>query len=149
MSNAVDIAITLAKRFEGLELSPYSDVGGVATIGYGTTYYLDGRKVSMNDPPITENMADELLSKRMSDLEQDVLGLLPKLNGLDNKLAAVLDFAYNVGFGALACSTLANRIEKGDFEDAALEFPKWNKAVGRVCKGLVARRQAELDLFLT
>ena len=54
-------AVDLIKHFEGLRLTPYLCSAGVPTIGYGSTFYEDGRKVSLQDPPITKERAEELL----------------------------------------------------------------------------------------
>ncbi|MDU2883127.1 MAG: lysozyme, partial [Enterobacter sp.] len=61
---------------------------------------------------------------------------------------ALVDFAYNLGVKALEGSTLLKKLNAGDYAGAAAEFPKWNKAGGKVLPGLVKRREAERTLFL-
>ena len=58
---AVKVAAALARMFEGLYLSPYLCPAGVATLGYGATYYEDGTRVQLSDPPITRERAEALL----------------------------------------------------------------------------------------
>ena len=70
-----------------------------------------------------------------------------KLN--QNQFDALVSFTYNLGAGALGSSTLLGKLNRGDFEGAADEFPKWNKAGGKVLNGLVKRRAAERSLFLS
>jgi lysozyme len=60
---------------------------------------------------------------------------------------ALVSFAYNCGIGNLKSSTLLRKVNRGDFAGAAREFGKWNKAGGRVLKGLTRRRAAEATLF--
>ena len=60
---------------------------------------------------------------------------------------ALVSFTYNCGAGALSSSTLLKKVNAGDFEGAALEFHKWNKAGGKVMNGLVRRRASESLLF--
>ena len=66
----------------------------------------------------------------------------------DNKFAAVLSFAYNVGATNLKNSTLRKKILDKDWEGASKEFIKWNKASGKVMNGLTRRREAEAKLFM-
>lgn len=139
--------IDLVKSFEGLKLAPYLDSVKVPTIGYGTTYYEGGKKVTMQDPPITQARAEELLAVHLESFCSGVEKLL-KVSVTDNQFAALVSFAYNLGLGALGGSTLMKKLNAGDYAGAALEFEKWNKAGGQVLPGLVRRRQAEKALFM-
>lgn len=141
------IAEALCKRFEGLHLSPYLCPAGVATIGYGSTYYLDGRKVTLKDGPITKAEAERMLRwLLLNEYGPAVDRLCPGLRG-HAKAAAVVDFAFNLGIGRLQGSTLRRRINAADFDAAKVEIMKWNKAGGRVLRGLTLRRIAERDLL--
>ena len=71
--------------------------------------------------------------------------LCPGLTG--KRKAAIVDFAFNLGTGRLRGSTLRRRINAGDYEAAKVEIMKWNKAGGRVLRGLTLRRIAERDLL--
>jgi len=139
--------VDLVKAFEGLKLSPYLDSVKIPTIGYGTTFYEDGRKVSMQDAAITEERALELLERHLNDFAAKVEAMI-KVPVTDNQFAALCAFAYNVGPGALQSSTLLKKLNAKDYSAAADEFEKWNKAGGQVLAGLTRRRQAERALFL-
>ena len=143
---AVKIAATIAKPYEGLFLAPYLCPAGVPTIGYGSTYYLDGVKVTLKDPAITKEQAEQLL---MHELEFTFLPAVARLcPGLLNSaggLGAIVDFAYNLGAGNLRMSTLRKKINQGDWAGARREIVKWNRAGGRVLRGLTLRRGTERD----
>ena len=140
--------IDLIKHFEGLSLKPYLDSVGVATIGYGTTRYPDGRSVSINDPVISGDQAEDLMindaNKRLTSIE----GML-QVPVNDNELAALVSLAYNIGLSALQKSTLLRLLNTGSERQAvADQFLRWNKAGGKELAGLTRRRQAERSLFV-
>lgn len=144
---AVDLAAALARRFEGLYLTPYLCPAGVPTIGYGATYYEDGTRVTLLDAPITRERADALLLWMVrTQYLPVVMQLCPGLNSPE-RAAAIIDFAFNLGNGNLRASTLRRRINAQDWEGARVELMKWVRAGGRVLNGLVARRAAERDLL--
>jgi lysozyme len=140
---ATAIAAALCRRFEGLFLSPYLCPAGVPTIGYGSTHYLDGTPVRLTDPPISRALAEQMLvqSIRRTYLPA-VLRLCP---GIDSpqRLAAIIDWCYNLGAGQLSASTLRKRINSGRWIDVPIEIRRWNRGGGRVLRGLVLRREAE------
>lgn len=141
------LASALCRRFEGLYLSPYLCPAGVPTIGYGATFYEDGTKVSLRDKPITKARAEALLTWH---LERGFLPTVTRLcTGADTpeRLAALLDFAFNLGLGNLKASTLRKRVNQGDWLDAQVQIMKWNKAGGKVLRGLTIRREAERQLL--
>jgi lysozyme len=145
------LATVLIKSCEGFEPAPYLDSVKVPTIGYGTTYYRDGTRVTMSDSSISEQEALDLLSYK---LETEFFpGILKTFHGSDvinsNQYAALLSFEYNEGVGGLAGSTLAKKLNVGDVQGAADEFPKWDVAEGHVLQGLLNRRLKERTLFLT
>lgn len=146
IDQAVAVAAALARRFEGFYSSPYLCPAGVPTIGYGATYYEDGSHVTLNDPPISRERADALLVWMVrTRYLPDVARLCP---GADTpeRLAALIDFAFNLGAGRLSASTLRRRVNKGRWEDVPVELRKWVKGGGRVLAGLVKRREAEAAL---
>ncbi len=149
----IDIAAELCRRFEGYRSKPYLCPAGVPTIGYGSTYYADGRKVSMSDPEITEQKARELLvGELLSKYAPAVARLCPGLLVLGSKgdwakFNAIVDFCYNLGVGRLQTSTLRRRINECDFDGACDELAKWTRGGGRVLQGLVSRRNAEIKLI--
>lgn len=144
---ATQVAEALAARFEGLRLSPYLCPAGYPTIGYGSRYYLDGSEVRLTDPAISANLARTMLrdSVRFKYLPK-VVRLCPAID-TPERLAAIIDFTFNLGAGNLAASTLRRRINAGRWGDVPAELKKWNRGGGRVLKGLVARRAAEAALI--
>lgn len=140
---AVQVAAALCRRFEGLYLSPYLCPAGVATVGYGSTIYESGLKVTLLDPPISKARAEELLIWSINNRYLPaVLKLCPGLAD-PNQLAALIDFTYNLGAGNLQASTLRKRVNLGDWDGARAQIRRWNKSRGRILKGLTVRREAE------
>lgn len=133
----------LIKRFEGLKLKSYYCPAGVLTIGYGHT----GKDVAVGQQ-ITQVEAERLLN---ADLDKFVPGVesLLKVDLTDNQFSALVSLAYNIGLGNLKKSTLLKKINASDFTGTVESWLKWNKAGGKVLKGLTARREAETQLFLT
>lgn len=138
--------IDLIKKFEGFSSKPYLCPAGVATIGFGSTTYEDGAKVTLNDKPITEKRAEELTAFELSEKGKSILKLV-KVELNDNQYAALCSFVYNVGVGNFTSSTLLKLLNKGDYQGAADQLPRWNKAGGKELAGLTKRRYAEKDLF--
>ena len=66
----------------------------------------------------------------------------------EGRLAAIVDFTFNLGAGRLQTSTLRRRVNQKDWSAAALELRRWVYGGGRVLPGLVARREAECRLML-
>jgi lysozyme len=132
-------AIELAKRFEGFERKvrrgteitaiPYICPAGFWTIGYG--HLCDAQHL-----PITEALAATLR-------HCPVLATEP-----EGRLAAIVDFTFNLGGGRLQTSTLRRRVNQRDWVAAAMELRRWVFGGGRVLPGLVARREAEASLIL-
>lgn len=144
---AVAVAAALARRFEGCYLTPYLCPAGVGTIGVGATYYEDGTSVTLLDPAITRERAEALLLWMVrTRYLPAVLRLCP---GVDNpqRLAALIDFAFNLGAGQLKVSTLRRKVNAGEWGDVPAELRKWVRGGNKVLKGLVLRRQAESALI--
>jgi lysozyme len=142
----MDKLLALIKRFEGFSAKPYMCPAGVATIGYGSTRYLDGTKVTLRDNPITPAMAEQLVIAQINaEYLPETLRLCPKLSG--DRLTAIVDFSYNLGIGRLKSSTLRKRINAEDWESVPKELMRWNKGGGKVLRGLTARRIAECILI--
>ena len=145
--------IDLIKGFEGFSAKPYLCPAGIPTIGYGSTFYPDGRKVTMKDKPITEFDAEAMLLDTLNIVEGQVLTLIKKqLN--ENQLSALVSFAYNVGIGNLKSSTLLKRVNADPNQpDIREQFLKWkyakNPKTGKmeVLPGLLRRRIAEANLY--
>ena len=141
-------ALALARRFEGLRFKPYLCPAGVATVGYGATRYPDGRRVRLDDPPVTRVAAEFMLSDEMAHCVAASIRLCPVLiNEPASRLAAIADFCFNLGAGRLQTSTLRRRVNQRDWPEAVYEIKRWNKGGGRVLRGLVIRRDAEAALL--
>lgn len=138
---ARDLACNFIAKWEGCRLSAYRDVAGIPTIGYGRT-----TNVKMGDT-CTQEQADAWLAEEVETFRRGVRGaVLVPLN--ENQLAALTSFAYNCGLAAFRGSTLLRKLNLGDYQGAADQFPVWNRAGNRVVQGLVNRRAAERELFL-
>lgn len=139
--------LELIKKYEGFSAKPYKCAGGVNTIGYGSTYYPGGHKVSLTDAPITEQQATSLLKDLLVNFEKSVDSFCrDDIN--QNQFDALVSFAYNVGVNALKSSTLLKKVNANP-NDATIkqEFLKWNKSNGKILKGLTIRRQEEAELY--
>jgi len=139
-------ALALIRRFEGLRLDPYLDSAGVPTIGFGATRGLDGKRLTMDHPPITEDGARALLRRdlRLFGAAVDRLITAP-IAPLQR--GALVSFAFNLGAGTLQASTLRKRVNAGDWDDVPFQFSRWVHTGGRRLAGLVRRRAAEIELW--
>lgn len=142
VGDALPLALNLIREFEGCRLSAYVDTVGVVTIGWGET-----ENVKIGDR-WTQDRADLTLKRRVLSLMSDILEVCPALEERPECLAAVTSFTYNVGFSNYRKSSMCRKIKEGDWMGAADEFPRWNRAGGRVLRGLTRRRAAERELFL-
>lgn len=144
---AIRVTTALQRRFEGLYLRPYLCSAGVPTIGYGATFYEDGTRVTLADPAITAERAEQLLQYHVRTVF--LPAVLRACPGADTpqRLAALIDFAFNLGSGNLQASTLRRRVNAGQWDRVPAELRKWVKGGGRVLKGLVTRRAAEIALI--
>jgi len=141
--------IDLITEFEGLFLAPYLCPANVPTIGYGTTRYYNGVKVSMSDLPITKEKAIEYLMHDLHNFELAVDALAVD-TVTQNQFNALVSFAYNLGSTALKNSTLLKKVNANPNDKSiAQEFVRWNRADGKVLKGLTRRREAESALYFT
>ena len=138
--------IELIKEFEGCRLTAYKCPAGVWTIGYGHTGTVDGKAVA-SGMTITAKKATELLKQDLAKFEAAVNSYVTAPI-TQNMFDSLVSFAYNCGSGALKGSTLLKKLNAKDYEGAAAEFPRWNKAGGKVLAGLVRRRERERQLFL-
>ena len=143
-------AVELAKRFEGFCRVPKSDPGraypyvcpaGFWTIGYG--HLCDAKH-----PPISIEEGEAYLTDDMADALRATLRYCPVLAAEpEGRLAALVDFTFNLGAGRLQASTLRRRVNQRDWPSAAQELRRWVYGGGRVLPGLVARRISEIDIL--
>lgn len=144
----ISAAVKLIKEFEGFRDKPYLCPAGIPTIGYGATYYRDGKKVTLKDPPISEKDATALLEQIVTkDILPQVTRICPVLEKNNNALNAVIDFCYNMGVGKFKSSTLAIMINAEDWPKAKEQLMRWVHSGGEVLPGLVRRRTAEAALL--
>lgn len=145
--NLSERGLELIKSFEGYHTKlpngdciAYRCPANVLTIGYGCT---KGVREGMI---WTEAQAKAALAKELATHESAVMRLVSvDLN--QNQFDALVSFAYNCGNGALEKSTLLKKLNAGDYPGAQAEFMKWNKAAGKVLRGLSIRRAKEAALF--
>lgn len=141
--------ITLLHHFESCRLTAYLDSVGVATIGWGNTWYLDGTPVRMGDR-ITQSEADALFEDVLNLFVDGVLANVTQPL-LQHQLDALAAFAYNVGIPQFITSSVRRYTNQGRFDRAADGFLRWNRGlfngVFRPIAGLSRRRCAERTLF--
>lgn len=150
MSNNTDamlVAVKLVKEFEGFYSKPYLCPAGVPTIGYGSIAYQDGKRVTLDDPEITEEQARTMMMIELKRCMGAAVKASPMLASKPDALGAIADFVYNLGAGRYRASTLRKRIDAGDWGEAKTEIMRWVRANGKVLKGLVRRRAAEAVLL--
>jgi len=136
-------------EFEGLKLTPYLCSAKVPTIGYGNTYYPNGKRVTLLDNKITKEYAFEIF-KEVADRFAKRVNEMVKVDLTQNQFNALTSFAYNVGTGNFASSTLLKKVNANPNDLAIeLEFKKWTKANKVVVQGLVNRRKKEALIYFT
>lgn len=137
--------IDLIKRFEGFRSKPYQDAAGVWTIGYGST-----RGVTQTMKDITEAEGERMLREAVAADERQLAGFLPTTL-TQNQYDAICSFVYNVGVAAFRNSTLFRLVctFPDDGKRIKTEFGRWVHAGGKRLDGLVARRAAEAELYLS
>jgi lysozyme len=143
---AIEQTLPLCKRFEGFKSKPYLCPAGIPTIGYGSTFYPNGLKVTLKDLPISEEIAFQMLKYQVEHVFlPGVLRMCPDVT--DYRLAALIDFAFNLGLTRLKGSTLRTKVNAKDWKAAASELRKWTRGGGKILPGLVIRREVEAALI--
>jgi lysozyme len=136
--------LALIKHFEGCYLEAYRDAVGVLTIGYGHTGLSHNDGTVFKGRVVTPQDAQNLLSHDMRHFSARVEKLVRvPLN--QDQFDALVSFDFNTG--ALHKSTLLRKLNNSDYEGAAQEFLKWDKAGGKTLAGLTRRRKCEAALF--
>jgi lysozyme len=143
-------AVDLAKRFEGFHRVPKHDAGRahpyICPAGYWTIGY--GHLCDPKHPPITEAEAEVYLARDLQSALVATLRYCPVLaTEPEGRLAAIVDFTFNLGSGRLQTSTLRRRVNQRDWPGAATELCRWIYGGGVVLPGLKARRKAESALI--
>jgi len=144
--SSLDISVPLIARWEGLRTDAYLDIVGVPTICYGSTR---GIEIGMS---MTKSQCDGLLREEVLEYRDGWLGYVEShaynnwIN--NNREAAYTSLAYNVGIRAAGKSTATRRLNNGNIVGGCQAIGWWNKAGGRVVRGLVNRRSDETELCL-
>ena len=133
----------LIKSFESCVLHVYRDAVGLPTIGWGHLI-----KAGESFTTLTQEEADELFRRDLAIFESAVEGQV-RVPLTDNQFSALVSLAFNIGTGNFKDSTLLRLLNHGEYRLAADQFGRWNKAKGRVLRGLTRRRAAERALFLS
>jgi lysozyme len=134
-------------KHEGLILKPYLCPAKIPTIGYGNTYYPNGKKVTLLDKDITKQEAFEIFKEIANRFGKRVDELVTS-NINQNQFNALVSFCYNIGTGNFSSSTLLKKVNKNPNDlTIKAEFLRWNKAAGKVINGLTNRRIEEADLY--
>ena len=155
----------LMHRFEGCRNRPYLCPAHIWTIGYGHVLYQEQIRLPMvakegmsrKEYPLRQEdnrvwskaEIEELFSADVASFERGVLRLIPGVVGRQGAFDALVSFAFNAGLGNLQRSTIRIKANRGDWEGAAEAFMVWTKGGGKELPGLVKRRKAEIDLFLS
>ena len=129
---------------EGLRLRPYLDTKRVPTIAMGNTYYEDGRKVTMQDKPLTIEQAGNLATITADKFAFQVDKLLTsKVN--QNQFNALVSLAYNIGINGFRNSTVLRKVNINPNDPAIKEaFMMWTKN-----PELKGRRESEVKQYFT
>ncbi len=137
-----ETGINLIKAFEKISLKPYLCPKGCLTIGYG-------HKIinAINCTSISQEEAHEILLQDLWVAENSVLRNI-KIPLKQNQFDALVSFTFNVGGAALQRSTLRQKINRENFDEAKEEFGRWVYCNNRKIKGLVLRRKVEAELFI-
>ena len=129
---------------EGLRLKPYLDTQGVPTIAMGNTFYLDGKKVTMLDKPLTLNEA-KTLARSVADIFANKVDYLVTSNINQNQFNALVSLAYNIGIHGFRKSTVLKLVNKNPNDPMIRQaFMLWTKN-----KELIGRRKSEVNQYFS
>lgn len=154
-----DKLIEMIKHDEGVKTRPYQCPALLWTVGVGHVIDPNHAKVPFAqrknlpipegwDRTLTMDEVNAILKQDLARFEAGVMRLCPKGKS-QGQFDALVSFSFNVGLGNLQNSTLRMKHNREDYEGAAEEFLKWNKAGGKVLKGLDKRRKGERALYLS
>ena len=129
---------------EGLRLKPYLDTQGVPTIAMGNTFYLNGKKVTMLDKPLTLNEA-KTLARSVADIFANKVDYLVTSNINQNQFNALVSLAYNIGIHGFRKSTVLKLVNKNPNDPMISQaFMLWTKN-----KELIGRRKSEVNQYFS
>lgn len=143
-----EAGLSLIRKAEKFEPRWYRCYANVLTIGYGLTKATADHLGLKINPPITVEQAEEYLRLSIATIYEPAVEKV-RVPMTENQFAALSSFVYNVGVGAFLDSTLFKLLNDGDYDGAADQFQYWVYSGGKVLNGLVKRREAEKQLFLS
>lgn len=142
--DAIALALDLIREWEGCRLEAYPDPGTGGdpwTVGWGATGPGIGPGTRW-----TQEQADEALAEHVGQVADAVAGMV-RVPLAPPQAAALISWVYNVGAGAARRSTLVRRLNAGDYDAVPAQLARWNRAGGRVMRGLTNRRAAEAEMW--
>jgi lysozyme len=140
---AIALALPLVGEFEGLRTVAYLDIVNVPTVCFGET-----KGVKLGDE-YSVDQCNAMLAGRLVEFEDKIKACVPSYAALPARTqAALISLSYNIGSGGFCGSTLVKKLNAGDIEGACNQFPRWNRAGGKVVRGLTIRRAKEQALCL-
>lgn len=141
MRHVTQEGLDLIKRFEGFSSTVYICPAGYPTIGYGHLI-----RNGEDFDSITEKRGEELLRRDVESAERAVLRLI-KVPLTDGQFDALVSFTYNLGSGALQCSTLRRKVNRQAHSDVPEQLMRWVWAGGQKLTGLIRRRGKEAEMY--
>jgi len=155
MKKASKRIVVFIAGFESYMAKPYKDIAGIPTIGFGATYYQNGKRVTMDDPAIKLECAHDLKAFHIQDAEKAVHKLVTS-NLNQNQFDALVSWTYNLGEGNLKTSTMLKKINANPNDPTIKNsWLQWNKArnpktkVLEVSNGLTRRRKEEIAIYFS
>ena len=133
-------------RFEAYPDPAPGNKGLPVTIGWGSTRNFQGKPIALGTV-WTQEQCDRKKAEDMADFERQVRAILGNAPTTQSQFDALVSFAYNLGSQALRGSTLMRKHKAGDYAGAQEQFARWNRAGGKVMRGLTRRRAAEAKLY--
>ena len=134
------IAVGAISQYEGFRSEAYLDIGGIPTIGYGST-----EDVKLGDR-IDEKVARRRLIEEVRDVYGKAILKCVKVPLHQSEYDAYVSLTYNIGTGAFCSSTLVKKLNQEDYVGACEQIKRWNKVQGKVVQGLVNRREKEYKM---
>lgn len=141
---AAELLVTTVAEHEGEVLTTYQGVVGINTVCFGDT------DPAMAIPGVTYTAEEciQSLSRQIVAHAKPMLRCVPGVEKSDQMTAAFGSLIFNIGESRFCSSTVAKRFRAGDYRGACEAIPMWNKAGGKIVKGLAYRRKAEEALCL-
>lgn len=155
-----DRTLKMITHHEGKRLHPYRCPALLWTVGVGHVLYPEQGRMKLQErmsyelhkehkKQFTEDEVNALLAQDLKRFEVGVARLVPNSVSRQGRFDALVSFSFNVGLGNLQRSTIRQKANRNDHIGAADALLKWNKAGGKVLKGLVNRRGDERRLYLS